>query len=53
MSVLLYMIAAALGITVLACAGFLWALHSGQFEDPAGASWRALNDQDRPDCDSR
>lgn len=48
MNVLLYMIAAALGLAILALAGFLWALRTGQFEDPAGASWRALNDEDRP-----
>ncbi|MFT3723302.1 MAG: cbb3-type cytochrome oxidase assembly protein CcoS [Hyphomonadaceae bacterium] len=51
MSVLLYMIAAALGLAILALAGFLWALHSGQFEDPAGASWRALNDEQDPSPD--
>ena len=48
MSVLLYMIAAALGLAMVALAGFLWALRSGQFDDPVGASWRALNDEDRP-----
>lgn len=48
MSVLLYIIAAALGLAILALAGFLWALRSGQFEDPTGAAWRALNDEDHP-----
>lgn len=51
MNVLLYMIAAALGLAILALAGFLWALRTGQFEDPTGASWRALNDEDRPSLD--
>jgi cbb3-type cytochrome oxidase maturation protein len=48
MNVLLYMILAAAGIAILALAAFIWALRSGQFEDPVGDAVRILNDDDRP-----
>ena len=48
MNVLPYMIAAG-GILALAgLAAFVWALKSGQFDDPAGDAARILLDNDRP-----
>ena len=49
MSVLIFMIPAALGLAVAALAAFIWSLRSGQFDDPAGAAARVLIDNDRPD----
>ncbi|HVY87963.1 MAG TPA: cbb3-type cytochrome oxidase assembly protein CcoS [Hyphomonadaceae bacterium] len=48
MTVLLYMLLAAV---MLACAGlaaFVWALRSGQFDDPKGDAARILTDQEEP-----
>ncbi|MCW2244834.1 cbb3-type cytochrome oxidase maturation protein [Azospirillum fermentarium] len=44
MTELLYLIAAALSLGLLALAGFLWALKSGQFDDLDGAAHRILFD---------
>ncbi len=46
MSALAWLVPAALGLGALALAAFLWALHSGQFDDLDGAAWRAIADQD-------
>jgi cbb3-type cytochrome oxidase maturation protein len=48
MNVLIFMIPAALVLAGVALAAFLWSLKAGQFEDPAGAAVRALNDEERP-----
>jgi cbb3-type cytochrome oxidase maturation protein len=48
MTVLLYMIPAALLLASASLAAFVWALRSGQFEDPAGSAARAIQDHDRP-----
>ncbi|MBF0246763.1 MAG: cbb3-type cytochrome oxidase assembly protein CcoS [Alphaproteobacteria bacterium] len=44
MDVLIYMIPIALTMGLLALAGFLWSLKSGQFEDMEGAANRILFD---------
>lgn len=46
MTVLLYLIPIALALAGLALAAFLWALRSGQFDDPDGAAYRILFDDD-------
>ena len=48
MSVLEYLIPAALFLGLLGLAAFLWSLKSGQYEDLDGAAMRILNDDD--DC---
>jgi len=47
---LAWLIPAALFLGLLGLAAFLWALKSGQFEDLEGASWRAIQDSERPDA---
>jgi cbb3-type cytochrome oxidase maturation protein len=49
MTVLLYLMPAALFLGLLGLASFLWALKSGQFEDLDGAAHRILIDED-PAC---
>jgi cbb3-type cytochrome oxidase maturation protein len=49
MNVLILMIPAALGLGAAGLAALIWALQSGQFEDPAGAAARVLLDSDKPD----
>ena len=44
MTALAWLLPAALRLGLLALAGFVWALRSGQFEDLEGAAWRALED---------
>jgi len=46
MTGLLYLIPAALFLGLLGLAAFLWALRSGQFDDPDGAAERILFDDD-------
>lgn len=46
MTALLYLIPAALLLGLLGLAAFLWALRSGQFDDPDGAAERILFDED-------
>lgn len=46
MSVLLYLIPAAVFLGLLGLAAFLWALKSGQFDDLDGAAERVLYDED-------
>jgi cbb3-type cytochrome oxidase maturation protein len=48
-SALAWLSPAALFLGLLGLAAFLWALRSGQFEDLEGASWRAIQDNERPD----
>lgn len=44
MTILLFLIPAALGLGLLGMLAFLWALKSGQMEDLEGAGWRVLFD---------
>ena len=44
MTALAWLIPVALFLGGLGLAAFLWALHSGQFEDLDGAAYRALED---------
>ncbi|NBR11920.1 MAG: cbb3-type cytochrome oxidase assembly protein CcoS [Alphaproteobacteria bacterium] len=46
MTILLYLVPAALGLGLLALAAFMWSLRNGQFEDLDGAAFRILNDDD-------
>jgi cbb3-type cytochrome oxidase maturation protein len=48
MNVLLFMLPAALGLALAGIAAFVWALRSGQFEDPKGDASRILGADDRP-----
>jgi cbb3-type cytochrome oxidase maturation protein len=48
MNVLVYMIPAAVMLGGAALAAFIWALRSGQFDDPAGDAARILLDADEP-----
>lgn len=49
MSVLVYLIPAALFLGLIGLAAFLWALKSGQFDDLDGAAERILIDEETPD----
>jgi cbb3-type cytochrome oxidase maturation protein len=46
MTVLLYLIPAALALGGLGLAAFLWSLKTGQYDDLDGAAWRVLSDDD-------
>jgi len=46
MNILLLLIPAALFLGGLGLAGFIWALKSGQFDDPDGAAARILLDDE-------
>jgi cbb3-type cytochrome oxidase maturation protein len=46
MTVLIYLMPAALFLGLLGLAGFLWALKSGQYEDLDGAAHRILIDDE-------
>ncbi|MBT5194797.1 MAG: cbb3-type cytochrome oxidase assembly protein CcoS [Rhodospirillaceae bacterium] len=46
MSILIYLIPAALFLGLLGLIAFLWALKSGQFDDMDGAAARILIDED-------
>lgn len=48
MTILLYLIPAALFLGLLGLAAFLWALKSGQFDDLDGAAHRILFEDDDP-----
>jgi cbb3-type cytochrome oxidase maturation protein len=48
MTILLYLIPAALALGGLGLAAFLWSLRSGQYEDLDGAASRILFEDDRP-----
>lgn len=47
MTGLLVLIPVALFLGLLGLAGFIWALKSGQFDDPEGAAARILMDDDQ------
>ncbi len=51
MTGLLYLIPIALLLGALGLAGFIWAIRSGQFDDPDGAAARILLDDDLQDDD--
>lgn len=51
MTVLVYLIPAALFLGLLGLVAFLWAMKSGQFEDLDGAAGRILYDDDPPKGD--
>ncbi|GLK74390.1 cbb3-type cytochrome oxidase assembly protein CcoS [Ancylobacter dichloromethanicus] len=46
MSVLLYLVPAALSLGLLGLAAFLWSLRAGQYDDLEGAAVRVLSDDD-------
>ena len=48
MTILLFLIPAALALGALGLAAFLWSLRNGQFDDLDGAAPRILVDEDRP-----
>ena len=48
MTGLLYLIPVALFLGGLGLAAFIWSLRSGQYDDLEGASWRILQDDDKP-----
>jgi len=49
MSVLVFLVPAALALGLLGLAGFMWSLKTGQYEDLEGAAWRILEDDDIED----
>lgn len=50
MSVLVFLVPAALLLGLLGLAGFMWSLKTGQYEDLEGAAWRILEDDDVMDA---
>lgn len=46
MTVLLYLVPAALSLGLIGLAAFMWSLRSGQYEDLDGAAVRVLSDDD-------
>ena len=48
MNVLVYLIPIALFMGGIGLAAFIWSLKSGQYDDLEGASWRILQDDDKP-----
>ena len=48
MTIIIYLIPVALALGGLGLAAFLWAARTGQFEDPEGAAYRILGDDDLP-----
>ncbi len=49
MSALVFLIPAALAMGLAGLGAFIWSVSTGQFDDPAGAAWRILDDgDDRP-----
>ncbi len=48
MSMLIYLIPAALFMGFLGLIAFAWSLRSGQYDDPDGAAERILNSEDKP-----
>lgn len=51
MSGLVVLVPIAIGMGLLALAGFLWALRNGQYEDMEGAGQRILTADDELDAD--
>ncbi len=52
MSILVYLVPAALLLGGLGLAAFMWSLRSGQYDDLEGAAERILYDDDRPEGDT-
>ncbi len=50
MSVLVFLVRAALLLGLLGRAGFMWSLKTGQYGDLEGAAWRILEDDDVMDA---
>ncbi|MEQ8556956.1 MAG: cbb3-type cytochrome oxidase assembly protein CcoS [Henriciella sp.] len=48
MTGLIYLIPVALLLGLLGLGAFIWATKSGQFDDPEGARYRILIDEDKP-----
>lgn len=48
MNVLAILIPCSLALGGLALLAFIWTIRSNQFDDPEGAAWRILSDDDRP-----
>lgn len=53
MSVLVFLVPAALALGLLGLAAFMWSLKTGQYEDLEGAAWRILEDDDIEDMSDR
>ena len=53
MSVLVYLLPAALFLGLVGLAAFLWSLKSGQYDDLDGAAQRILFDDDDPPRDDQ
>jgi cbb3-type cytochrome oxidase maturation protein len=53
MTILLFLIPAALALGAIGLAAFLWSLRNGQFDDLDGAANRILVDEDHPKRSSR
>jgi cbb3-type cytochrome oxidase maturation protein len=51
MSILVYLVPAALLLGGLGLAAFMWSLRSGQYDDLEGAAERILYDDDKPESD--
>ena len=49
MTVLLYLVPAALGLGLMALGAFMWSLRAGQYDDLEGAAHRILSDDDLKD----
>jgi cbb3-type cytochrome oxidase maturation protein len=47
MSVVIILIVASLAVALLFLAGFVWAVHSGQYEDTVTPSLRVLAEDDK------
>lgn len=52
MSILVYLVPAALLLGGLGLAAFMWSLRSGQYDDLEGAAERILYDDDKPESDT-
>ena len=48
MSGLVFLIPVALFLGLLGLMAFIWAIRTGQFDDPVGAANRILIDEDKP-----
>jgi cbb3-type cytochrome oxidase maturation protein len=46
MNVLVYLVPLAIGLGLTGLFAFLWAMRTGQFDDPQGAARRILSDDD-------
>ena len=50
MTAIAWLLPVALFLGGLGLCGFLWSLHSGQYDDLEGAGWRALDDEEALDA---